>query len=109
MSAPRRAAIACIVAGLFAACASPVRINGAQDHGNGTLTLWLNTCDASGHRVSADEDDAQVVITVRVPDLPADDEVVEPCSAGVTVELGEPLGDRRLIDGAAAAEVPVDP
>jgi hypothetical protein len=109
LSTPRRVAIALLTAGLLAACASPVRIISADDLGGGMLRVWLNTCNASGHRVSVDEGGAQVVITVRVPDLPADDEIVDSCSDGVTVELDEPLGDRRLIDGSEASPVQVAP
>jgi hypothetical protein len=98
-----------MAAGLLAACASPVRVIGADDLGGGMLRVWLNTCNASGHRVSVAEGDAQVVITVRVPDPPADDEIVDSCSDGVTVELDEPLGDRRLVDGSEASAVQVDP
>ncbi|MDQ3485957.1 MAG: hypothetical protein M3445_11210 [Actinomycetota bacterium] len=65
-----------------------------------TLTLAVAACNAENTFV-VEEDQEEVTVTVRT-DGPR---YGDACADGVKVELREPLGERRLIDGATGEVV----
>lgn len=73
------------------------------DGATGMLTVGVNTCNASP-RAAVMETDRQISITVRSDRQPlgSDD-----CADSIDIELDEPLGDRRVIDGASGDELVV--
>jgi hypothetical protein len=82
---------------LLAGCSSPVTIQGVTASGDGTvLTLSLSSCNADlAVNFSEDEDALMILVQERgsLIALGGDD-----CSDLDTIVLGEPLGDRIVID-----------
>lgn len=68
-----------------------------------TLTVSVNTCNAHP-RVAVVEGEQVITLAVQADPQPvgADD-----CADSISVELGAPLGDRRVIDGATGEELAV--
>jgi len=93
----RIAAIGVLSALLLAGCSSPVTIQGVTASGDGTvLTLSLSSCNADlAVNYSEDEDALMILVQERgsLVALGGDD-----CNDLDTIVLGEPLGDRIVID-----------
>lgn len=67
-----------------------------------TLALFVGAC-ASEMQVSVDEDDQQVIVDVQHRAKTGD------CAGSVRIDLGEPLGDRRLVDAFDGVPIPFPP
>ena len=69
--------------------------------GPSTLVLGISACNAGNNEVDVVERADEVVLTATTDDpLGGDD-----CADGVTVDLGEALANRRIVDGSTGAEV----
>ena len=68
------------------------------------LELAIDACRAESTSYDAEESDDEVVITITTEGGEGPE-----CADGLTVELEEPLGDRRLVDGSTGEEVEVLP
>lgn len=68
-----------------------------------TLTVAVNTCNATP-RAAVTETDQVVSISVRSdrPPFGSDD-----CADSIDIELEEPLGERRVVDGTSGDELAV--
>lgn len=66
------------------------------------LRITSSAC-LEGRTVDIHEDDFQIVVTVRVPAANAD---TADCTRSFLLRPHEPLGDRRLVDGATGSPVP---
>ena len=67
-----------------------------------TLELFVGAC-ASEIQVSVVEDDQEVIVDVQHRATTGD------CAQSVRIELGEPLGDRRLVDAFDGTPIPFPP
>jgi hypothetical protein len=69
------------------------------------LALSVAACP-EGHVVRAEVDEGPDVVTITAH---TDGSYLGDCADGVTVELAEPVGERRLVDGSTGDTVEVQP
>lgn len=67
-----------------------------------TLALFVGAC-ASETQVWVDENDQQVIVDVQHRAKTGG------CAGSVRIDLGEPLGDRRLVDAFDGVPIPFPP
>lgn len=77
----------------------------ARLEGQSTLELVISACNGENNEVDVDERADEVVLTVTTDD-PVDGDA---CADGLTVDLAEPLADRRVVDGATGETVDLLP
>lgn len=90
-----------LVQSLFSDDRREVEILDAQPTGSSTLVLTISACNADSNKVDVVERAEEVVLTVTTDDPVGGDD----CADGVTVDLREPLADRRIVDGTTRAAV----
>lgn len=100
-----RVASIVLIAVAATACskATPVTEVALLDGASRTLTVSVNTCNANP-RAAVVEGEQQITITVEADRQPLG---LDDCADSIAIELEEPLGDRRVIDGTSGQELPV--